>query len=274
MRCLFTLICLGLLIVPASAGLINGDFETSLTDGWDSTTAFQAHRGLCATGLDEEGTQAAYVTDTLGNVTADTTFINENAVGSQWQLDLLFAAAEPASDRTMFLGVNNLAGNMVNQYGLLVQIEPDGVLKGFDGTTGGGGTWTPFDSEVTIDWSIDANSDGDFADVTDTLNVYSLRIIGDYTTTPSYDVYLSGANDGELVLLAEDVDWFFAADGGGDEVPTAGSAPVSFIVRQPGYSNFVIDQISMTTTAVPEPSTLVLLLGGIGMLLWNRRRRA
>lgn len=62
-----------------------------------------------------------------------------------------------------------------------------------------GSTFVALPALGTLQFSVDANGDGDYSDAGDTLRWYKLRIVGDYSgTTPNVDVYTSDANSTTL----------------------------------------------------------------------------
>lgn len=62
-----------------------------------------------------------------------------------------------------------------------------------------GGTFTVLSQLGTVAFSVDNNGNGNYTDPGDTLNVYRLRIVGNYSaSTPYVNIYTSDANSMEL----------------------------------------------------------------------------
>ena len=228
-------------------GLQNGDFEsTEETFGspWnDFGENFPAveHVGLSATGL-APGTKAAYVTETIHASMSQ----EIAAEASTWELGFLFAAEQPESSRTLQFTVNhtdNPDNNMI-----LMRIDPSGNLQAYNPAS----SWTTLPGcDGIIDFSVDADADGSLDDAGDTLNVYSLKIVGDYSETPSYDVYLSDANTGNLTLLGDDLDWFIGtAPEAGDTITRLQFC--QYQTPETGAS-YIVDEVYFQSGDSPEP---------------------
>ena len=282
-------------------GFTNGDFEaTPVRTGWNVTSGalpMRAHTGLSATGL-VAGTQAAYISEDIKGTIQQS--LVPVGLTSQWQMDMLFATEQPTT-RSLHMALTN-GTSPTSDLGIMMIINGDGQLAAYDSG------WHVISDEV-IDFSIDGDGDGSLDDPADTLNIYTLTIVGDYTTTPSYDVYLSEANSEKMRLLAEDLTWFMTD-------PDVGSSPLSMVIVQAQTDgkggNLLLDQIvfgehnipvisedipgdangdgkvdgsdvtilagnwqygvTAATASVPEPSVLIMFFGFVVMLLINRRR--
>ena len=240
------------LAVPDPTDLLsNGDFErVPFPSGWSGTAA-SAHRGLTPTGLDSALTNAAYLKKTGDNqlyqyVTSD----------PWWTLDMVLAAEDPGAGTRSFNMTVFHSGGMIN-----MRLGPDGKLYVYDGSS-----WQKL-SDETVTFSVDGNGDNSFDDPEDTLHVHTLRIVGDYRTTPFYDVYLSEVDSTLLRQIASGVAWFQYA------APSAG-AGINQLRFATGASDgdYLVDQVSLHN--IPEPTTLVLLaFGAAGLRRRIRRRR-
>ena len=126
--------------------------------------------------------------------------------------------------------------------GILMIINGDGQLAAYDGG------WHVIGDEV-IDFSIDGDGDGSLDDPADTLNIYTLTIVGDYTTTPSYDVYLSEANSEKNATPCRGPDLVSIP------IPEAGSSPQSMVIVQAqtggNGGNLLLDQIVFGEHNIP-----------------------
>ena len=241
----------GLTPLNAVTEIFNGDFEAEpFGDGWNgSAAAMSEHQGLVANGLDEVGSKSALMHDS-------TSFQSALAIGPQWQLDMLFASDEITADRSLNFALRHAGGNINFRLGASCNLEA------YDQDLG----WSTI-STKTVSVSQDVDSNGSFADEGDVLNVYSLRLIGDYSAeTPYYDVYLSDANSSELELIASNVQFWQSA------APTTGGLIYDMTLVGTG-SNYLVDDVVLSTAAVPEPSTVVLLISVIMTMLGVVRRR-
>ena len=211
--------------------LVNGDFEADpFGDGWNSSaSAMSEHQGLVAGGLDEVGSKSALMHDS-------TSFQSSLAIGPQWQLDLLFASDTVTADRSLNFALR-YTGGAIN-----FRLGASGNLEAYDQDLG----WSTISSE-TVSFSQDVDINGSYADAGDILNVYSLRLVGDFSAeTPYYDVYLSDANSSELALIASNVElWQF-------DDPTSESLIYDMTLVGTG-SNYLIDEIVLENISTSEP---------------------
>ena len=191
----------------------NGDFEVDVDPpyfphGWAwSPERGIPHEGLSPTGLASGETAVYFPEETFG-------IWNAQAVASEseWEVGFLFAAEAPETNRVAGFALGHDPEGVIETSNQInFRVNPSGDLQIYNdpSVTGGAGWTTVPGGEGIIDFSVDSDDNDSLADAGDTLNVYSIKIIGDYTTAaPTYDIYLSGANDGNPVLLAEDLDWF------------------------------------------------------------------
>jgi len=209
-------------------GLINGNFEDvsgMFPTGWTITLGSPAqHAGLGGSAT------AAYLH--AGDR------IVQNPVstpGSKWELDLLFAMEDPGASNDR--GFNIILGNTSGGGNLNLRVNGNGSVQTV--TSAPVTSWydVPNLSNV-VQFSVDANNDGDFSDPGDVLNVYRLVLRGDYSTSdPAYSVLLSAANQLELVNSGTATRWFGSA-------PTEGSSISSVsISAQNSSGDYVVDQV-------------------------------
>jgi hypothetical protein len=220
------------IVTPPFSGLTNGDFEdTSGTFpmGWtiNRGTPLQ-HAGLGGT------TTATY----LHKQADGGDRITQAPVGTpgpEWELDLLFAMEDPggSADR----GLNVILINDPNTGNLNLRVNGDGSVQTV--TSIPSTTWFDVPNlSNAVQFSVDANDDGDFSDVGDVLNVHRLVLRGDYTTSsPEYTVHLSQANQTELALSGAANLWFTGS-------PSAGGSITSVsISAQNSGGDYVVDQV-------------------------------
>ena len=211
--------------------IVNGDFEAEpFGDGWNSSVgAMSEHRGLVAGGLDKIGSKSALMYNGVP-------FQSDLAIGPQWQLDLLFASDTVTADRSLNFALR-YTGGAIN-----FRLGASGNLEAYDQDLG----WRTISTE-TVSLSQDVDRNGSFADAGDILNVYSLRLVGDFSAeTPYYDVYLSDANSSELDLIASNVELWQFAD------PTSKSLIYDMTLVGTG-SNYLIDGIVLESISTPKP---------------------
>ncbi|NLE39782.1 MAG: hypothetical protein GX621_17320 [Pirellulaceae bacterium] len=229
----------------------NGEFEIEVTGppfpyGWNTDYgSFEAtkHAGFSATGAIEPGTNAVLMT-----VEDSGRFGQDIDPGSRWEVGFRFAVEEISEEgRTLHFIV---ADRDDRNSGCRFRVNENGDLQVTDGVEGTL-TWTTLpNGEGVIAGSIDATLDGDFDDVEDTLNVYSIKVVGDYSDeTPTYDVWLSDANSETLNLLAEDVDWFEKS------LPPAGTSPyrLNFLGDSSQVGDYLVDGVYLNSWDVTIP---------------------
>lgn len=110
--------------------------------------------------------------------------------GPNWTMDCLFAIGSAYTGTgTKFkvdLFHNDIAGSKVS-----VGVNNSGQFGIYNGST-----FVTLPELGTVAFSVDNNGNGNYTDPGDTLNVYHLRIVGNYTaSTPYVDIYTSDANN-------------------------------------------------------------------------------
>ena len=250
-------------------GLFNGDFELDYPDlfpyGWneirDNGSWCGIHRGLTATGLAEEGTQAALLSD-AASLNAE--MIGQEVVsGSTWEFSCLLASLSPGTGRSVCVLLpygDNINPFLSPQAQINLRVAgTDGTLQAYDNALG----WVTLGA---FSYSIDGDGDGLLESEADTLNVQTLKIVGNFDDTPSYDVYLSSVNSEEMQLLASDIMYHQ----GSAPAPDSGLTSVNFLANVSSAA-YVVDEVCFVS--VPEPSTFVLLLGVSIWLLVIRKKK-
>ena len=209
--------------------LTNGNFEDlsgSFPTGW---TVAGGPPGMTS-GLANTSNGAVMYPDLFGG---SLTQSNLDA-GPEWTFDMYFASAAPPTtdDRSLQFILNSGSG-LIN-----IRVNGDGSLQAFQGT------WQDLiPTGVTV--STDSNFDGDFDDVGDISNVHRLRLVGDFTTTPTYEVMLSAANSDTFTMTSGPVSVF-----DGNPLPNSGIASVS-MRSQSSMASYVVDEISLMAEQAP-----------------------
>ena len=154
--------------------------------------------------------------------------------GPQWTFDLYFASSAPpaANDRSLQFVLNS-TGGLIN-----MRVNGDGSLQAFSGT------WQDL-IPAGVTFSTDSTFDGDFDDVGDVSNVHRLRLVGDFTSTPSYEVMLSAANSSTFSMTSGSVAVF-----DGTPQVNAGISTVS-MRSQASLASYVVDEISLKAEQAP-----------------------
>ena len=173
----------GMLTTPISTG--DKDYECLFRDWFCSPkyTDILSTPGFnsTSTALRFDGTTSQYVYQWI------------TPPGPAWTLDCLFAIGSAYTGTgtkfRMDLIHNDIAGSRVS-FG----VNNSGQFGIYNG-----GTFTVLSGLGTIAFSVDSNGNGNYTDSGDTLNVYRVRIVGNYNaTTPYVNIYTSDANS--LVL--------------------------------------------------------------------------
>jgi len=178
--------------------------------------------------------------------------------GTNWTMDCMFAIGTCFSGtRTLFkvnLFHNDITGSAVS-----VGVNSSGQFGIYNG-----GTFTVLPGLGTVAFSVDNTGDGTYTDPTDTLNVYHLRIVGNYSAaTPYVNIYTSDANS---LLLTNQVlgltDWVGSSPVSGQSSPETVAfynytAPV--LVGQVAITNGIlltyISEAPVLVSPLPAPST-------------------
>ncbi|MEX2169887.1 MAG: PEP-CTERM sorting domain-containing protein [Pirellulales bacterium] len=154
--------------------------------------------------------------------------------GPQWTFDLYFAsAAPPTSDDRSLQFILNSGSGLIN-----MRVNGDGSLQAF------GGTWQDV-IPASVMFSTDFSGDGDFDDPGDVSNVHRLRLVGDFTSTPSYEVMISAAGSNAFSMTSGVVSVF-------DGTPIVNSGIASVSLRsQSSMAPYVVDEVSLMAEQAP-----------------------
>lgn len=213
--------------------LTNGDFE-------DLSGIYPAGWTLGATGGPPGMTTGLAGTANAAVMFGDSAFGSSLTqsnldAGPEWIFDLYFAAAQPpdVEGRSLNFILNSGTGGVIN-----MRVNGDGDVQAFSGT------WQSL-IPAGVTFSIDNSFDGDFDDVSDVANVHRLRLVGDFTTTPSYEVMLSGANSDTFSMTSGQVAVF-----DGTPQPNSGVASVS-LRSLASTASYVVDKVSLMAEQAP-----------------------
>jgi hypothetical protein len=223
---------------PPFSGLNNGDFEDitgTFPTGWSIVRGSPLqHAGLggtnTATFLHKQADGGDRISQPLAT-----------PPGPEWELDLLFAMEDPGDSAAR--GLNLIINNDPNNGNLNLRVNGDGSVQTV--TSAPATTWFDIPNLASaVQFSLDANSDGDFSDAGDTLNMHRLVLRGDYTTdSPEYTVSLSAANQTELSKSGTANLWFNGSPAAGGSIST-----VSISAQNSGGA-YVVDQVFLRSLA-------------------------
>jgi hypothetical protein len=166
--------------------------------------------------------------------------------GPAWTMDFLFAMGSGFNGTgTKFkLDIlhNDISGGKVS-----VGVNDQGQFGIFNSA----GILVPLPELGTVSFSQDNNNNGRFNDPGDTLNVYRLRIVGNYAaSTPYVNIFTSDANNPALTHQALGLSYWV------NGTPTSGlSAPETIAFYN--YTNTVIvDQIAFSSALAGQPPVI------------------
>lgn len=210
--------------------LTNGDFEDlsgTYPNGWALGTS--SPPGMTS-GLAGTNNAAVMFTDVFGSSLTQSNL----EAGPEWTFDLYFAsAAPPTPDERSLQFILNTGSGLIN-----MRVNGEGSLQAFSGT------WQDV-IPTGVTFSTDSNFDGDFDDVGDVSNVHRLRLVGDFTTTPTYEAMLSAPNSDTFSLMSGPVAVF-------DGTPLPNSSIASVSMRsQASTASYVVDEISLMAEEAP-----------------------
>lgn len=222
-----------------SAYISNGDFEAEDTfESWSLIATQEAPVAI------SDNKSAKLVPAGGGNLTQDL-----STPQSAFVVDLDLAVSDPGSGRSFQLNLYH-ASEAGNTNMRIVQGDTSGMgtLEAFNGSN--------WQNVVTDAVTLSADDQN--------LAVNHLKIVGDYSSSPSYDVYVTDAADNTQSAMNVNA-WQNTPPTAGDMLETVKFDSSNFA----GGSFSVVDNISV----VPEPAT-VALLGLGGMALIRKRRNA
>lgn len=176
--------------------------------------------------------------------------------GPMWTMDCLLAVGTGLTGTGTKFKVDifhdDMAGSKVS-----VGVDNNGNLGMYNG-----GTFTILPELGTLAFSVDSNGNGIYTDPGDTLNVYRLRIVGNYSAaTPYVDIYTSDANS--MAFNHQSLGrtyWVSGAPVGGQSVP----GTIAFY----NYTApVVLDQIAFYTGLANQPPVITSSSANAGQFI-------
>jgi hypothetical protein len=127
-----------------------------------------------------------------------------------------------------------------------------------------GGTFTVLPELGTVSFSQDNNGNGYYNDPGDILNVYRLRIVGNYAaSTPSVSIYTSDANN--PILTHQSLGKTFWVNG----APTGGQSMPESIAFYNYTAPVVVDQVALAAGLGEQPPVINNILSGNGTFTFS-----
>jgi hypothetical protein len=180
--------------------------------------------------------------------------------GPAWTMDFLFAMGN---------GSSNGAGTKFkvdifhdDNSGSKVSIGVDN--QGRFGIYNNAGAFTILPELGTVSFSVDVNGNNNYTDPGDTLNIYHLRIVGNYAaSTPNVNIYTSDANNPALTHQSPGRTYWVSG------TPVSGlSAPET--VAFYNYTNaIIVDQIALGAGLAGQPPVVTNALLGNGQFIMS-----
>lgn len=178
--------------------------------------------------------------------------------GPKWTMDCQFAIGSNFTGTgTKFkidLFHNDIAGSKVS-----VGVDNLGRFGIYNG-----GTFTVSPELGTISFSVDNNGNGYYNDPGDTLNVYCLRIIGNYASgTPYVNIYASDANS--MTLNHQSLghtDWV-------NGTPVSGQSAPETVAFYNYTAPVMLDQVALAPGLAEEPPVISSVSSGGGKIIFS-----
>ncbi|QDU62862.1 FecR protein [Planctomycetes bacterium Pan216] len=218
--------------------------------GWDvPPNMAESHRGLTPVGLAQEDRPGVMIRG--GDDGSLGTIVHGVTTGPRWVLEFQFATMPPEEAGTRGLNVllHHAKGDFVNlrvgHGGAIYVYEGDGTQSLLVGE------WRVVSPWGAVSFSEDRNGDGSLSDPEDVVNVHTLRLVGDYGEDPSFDIYLSEANNPEPRLVASELKIFQ----NGPPKPGAGLRTVRFQSYRGPNGDYVIDRVRLLSPHQDVSST-------------------
>ncbi|HEY2083421.1 MAG TPA: hypothetical protein VGI88_11610, partial [Verrucomicrobiae bacterium] len=176
--------------------------------------------------------------------------------GPTWTFDCSFAIGSAFTGTgTKFkvdLFHNDIAGSKVS-----VGVDNLGRFGIYNG-----GTFTVLPELGTIAFSVDSNGNGNYTDSGDTLNVYRLRIVGNYVAaTPSVNIYASDANS--LVLNHQSLGRVYWVSG----APLSGRSAPETVAFYNYTAPVLLDQVAIGAGLADQPPVINNFSAGGGQFI-------
>lgn len=193
-----------------------------------------------------DGTQSQYINQWISNP------------GPMWTMDCLLAIGSGLTGTGTKFKVDifhdDIAGSKVS-----VGVDNLGRFGIYNG-----GTFTVLPELGTVAFSVDSNGNGYYNDPGDTLNVYRLRIVGNYSAaTPYVDIYTSDANS--LAFNHQSLGRTYWVSG----APTSGQSVPGTIAFYNYTAPVVLDQIAFYTGLADQPPVITSSSAGAGQFIFS-----
>jgi hypothetical protein len=175
--------------------------------------------------------------------------------GPAWTMDFLFAIGSAYTGTgtkfKMDLFHNDTAGSKIS-----LGVNNSGQFGVYNG-----GTFTALAELGTVAFSVDNNGNGNYTDAGDTLNVYRVRVVGNYAAaTPYVNIYTSDANSTTLNHQSlKRVYWVSGA-------PVSGQSAPETIALYNYTAPVLVDQVALATGLAEQPPVITSALFGNGQL--------
>jgi hypothetical protein len=238
----------GLLLTPVSQGLKNWQclFRTWFCN--PKYTDILRHPGF-------DGTTNALLFDKTQN---QYVFQWITPPGRIWTMDCQFAIGSGFTGSGVKFKVdifhNDITGGKVS-----VGVDNSGRFGIYNG-----GSFTVLSELGTVSFSVDNNSNGNYIDPGDTLNVYHLRIVGNYSaSTPYLNIYTSDANGHTLNHQSlRRAYWVNSA-------PTSGQSSPETIAFYNYTAPVIVDQVAFASDLAEQPPVITSVLLNDGRLVFS-----
>jgi len=239
----------GLLLLPASSSnLKNWEclFRTWLCN--PKYTDILWHPGFNGTSnaMRFDGTTSQYVYQWI------------TSSGPTWTMDCVFAIGSSFTGNGTKFRVdvfhNDIAGSKVS-----VGVDNLGRFGIYNG-----GAFTVLPELGTVAFSVDNNGNGYYTDPDDILNVYRLRIVGNYAaSTPYVNIYTSDANS--PMLTHQSLGKAFWVNG----APASGRSAPGTIAFYNYTATVVLDQVAIGSGLAEQPPVVTSVMTGAGQFVFS-----
>jgi hypothetical protein len=225
--------------------LVNGDFEAEPPlDGWLISSNAVAFGGLAP------NSTRAVVLEGSGQYLGQ----NPPYAAPDWYVDFYFAVRDAGANRAFSLLVNQAAdGDNVSAATINLRYQSSQF------NTYASGSWGTDLGLGTIQFSKDANADGDLNDAGDIKNVYRMRVTGHSWGMPTanYDIELSEVNSTNLTKRVNGLTRYQSGSG-------VNGPPQSFVFNTAFGSNpgFWVDDVEFGVIELPDDPNLEVVLDG------------
>jgi hypothetical protein len=254
--------------VTSNANLLgNWNFETPGGDPFTNFDSFSIWGGDGQTVLDSAGLVAGSTTS--ARIVGAATLANTLAVGANaFEIRFPFTMQTPGagSDRLFNLQLRTVPSlNGTEEINLRISSTTPAQVQMFNGAA-----WDGFGTSFTPALSVDANGDGDFDDVGDSKNVYTMVLNGAgwASAEPTISVKLIGP-DGSSVLV--DLQGLTMAQAFRDKTDVL-TSPLGLIqfLSTSGTPRFSVDDVSAMLVLTGDPGVVITgITGGPGSFTLN-----